>query len=98
MITCDVEPKPAKVPLDGVNRFALILEGVAPEKIRAVWSDLCKPQPKPSADFLAIYPFMTTLQGNRFRFRGGKPDQLLSHLSALFQSKLPGDKVKAHME
>ena len=98
MITSDTEPKPAKVSPDGVHRFALILEGVPPEKIRAVWSDLCKPQKELSVDFLAVYPFMTTLQGNRFRFRGGKPEHLLQHLTAIFQTKLPGEKIKARME
>lgn len=98
MITSDTEPKPAKFPPDGVHRFALILEGVPSEKIRAVWSDLCTPQSQSSPDFLAVYPYMTTLQGNRFRFRGGKPDQLASQLTNLFQTKLPGVRVKVCVE
>jgi Amt family ammonium transporter len=93
------EPVAAKVPGDGLGRFTLVMEGVPAEKILAIWSELCSPQAqKPSADFLAVYPKMTILQGNRFRFRDGKPDQLATQLTSLFQAKLPGERVKVRVE
>src|SRR5437764_15159457 len=34
-------PRPATVPPDGHIRFTLVVEGLDPDRIAAVWADLC---------------------------------------------------------
>ena len=51
----------------------------------------------PPAEFKSLYPFVTTVQGNRFRFRGGDPGQLSGNLERLFASRL-GQKVRVQVE
>jgi ammonium transporter len=81
-----VEPRPAVVPPDGANRFSVVVEGLPGDDLIHVWSDLCQPQKGQAApEFQAVYPFMTTLQGNRFRFRGGDPAKMRDSLQTLFQ-------------
>jgi hypothetical protein len=41
---------------------------------------------------------VTTVQGNRFRFRGGDPGQLRESLERLFRDRLDGASVKTHVE
>ena len=41
---------------------------------------------------------MTTIQGNRFRFRGGDPVVLRESLERLFQDRLDGLAIKTHVE
>src|SRR4051794_33092463 len=36
-------PRPAKAPPDGHLRFTLVVEGLGPDRIAEVWSDLCRP-------------------------------------------------------
>ncbi len=40
------------------------------------WNNLCQPDPHAPPEFKLIYPNVTTVQGNRFQFRGGdqEPD------------------------
>ena len=65
------EPKSAKVPPGG-KRFEVIVEGIENGGLIQAWSKLCQPSEGPvDPDFKAVYPFVTTVQGNRFRFRGG---------------------------
>ena len=45
-------------------------------------------------DFLAVYPYVTTIRGTKFRCRGGNPEELSKRLSSLF-TKLVGKEVKA---
>ena len=52
------------------------------------WSELCLPTPAPSPEFKAIYPHVTTVQGNRFRFRGGDPERMKENLQKLFEKAL----------
>ena len=63
------------------------------------WSELCQPgtQPPP-AEFRAVYPFVTTVQGNRFRFRGGDPAAMRDNLQRLFEDRLSGQPIQAHVE
>jgi hypothetical protein len=50
-----------------------------------VWTELCQPTKEPAdADFLAVYPYVTTIRGTKFRCRGGNPEELAKRLSALF--------------
>jgi ammonium transporter len=87
--TAAVEPKPASVPPDGQRRFSVVVEGVDPNALVRTWSELCKPgtQPPP-AEFKAVYPYLTTVQGNRFRFRGGEPQLMKDNLERLLKSQL----------
>ena len=39
----------------------------------AAWSKLCQADVQHPPEFRAIYPLVTTVQGNRFRFRGRRP-------------------------
>jgi ammonium transporter len=93
------EPKPAAHPPDQVKRYTVIVEGAAPEDLMEVWSALCLPNGgAPSADFKVVFPHVTTVQGNRFRFRGGEPQQVAQALRELFAGKLRSPNVRARVE
>jgi ammonium transporter len=93
-----VEPRPAMIPPNGDKRFSVVVEGVPSSHLIHVWSDLCQPRPEaPSPDFKAVYPFVTTVQGNRFRFRGGDPNLVRESLQRLFQSHA-GGAVRVHVD
>ncbi len=98
--TPEVEPRAARVPPDGYQRFSAVIEGVNNGDLHHAWSALCQPGPEPpSPDFKAIYPFVTTVQGNRFRFRGGNPEAMRQHLQRLFQGRLKkGGPIQVHLE
>jgi hypothetical protein len=64
-----------------------------------VWSNLCKTDAgPPSPEFRAVYPYLTTVQGNRFRFRGGDPENVTRNLAGLFSKHLPARKIEVHLE
>jgi ammonium transporter len=86
------EPRPAVVPPNGQKRFSVVVEGMGNGDLIHLWSGLCQPGNKPPAEeFKAVYPYVTTVQGNRFRFRGGNPQTMADNLQKLFQAqtKLP---------
>jgi ammonium transporter len=92
-------PRPARVPPNGVQRFSVVVDGVANGDLMHAWSNLCQPKNSPpSPDFKAVYPFVTTVRGNRFHFRGGDPREMRDHLQKLFQDVLVGSAVQAHVE
>jgi Amt family ammonium transporter len=84
--TPGADPRPARLPPDPKKRFVVVVYGMAPGKIAEIWSELCQPSNKPSPDFLAIYPKMTLLTGNRFTFIDGDPEQVSAHVAKLFRS------------
>jgi ammonium transporter len=85
------EPRAATVPPDGQQRFTVIVEGVNNGDLIHAWSELCQAGPRPPiAEFLAVYPYFTTVQGNRFRFRGGDPNVMKDNLQRLFRSHFGG--------
>jgi hypothetical protein len=92
------EPKAAKVPPGG-KRFAVVVEGIENGGLMTAWSQLCQPKEDGpiDADFKAVYPYVTTVQGNRFRLRGGEPKKLATHIQNLFTRKL-GKPVKVRTE
>jgi ammonium transporter, Amt family len=91
------EPKAAKVPPGG-KRFEVVVEGIENGGLMQAWSQLCQPaELGPDPDFKAVYPFVTTVQGNRFRLRGGDPKALSAHIQKLFQKKL-GKPLKVRVE
>jgi ammonium transporter len=90
-------PKAAKVP-PGQKRFDVAVEGIENGELIKAWSELCVPSEAPiDEDFRAVYPFVTTVQGNRFRLRGGDPASLSAHIQKLFQKKF-GKPVKVRTE
>ncbi len=99
VLHASAEPKTATVPRDGGERFTVVVEGVAADKLAHVWSDLCQPSGRPvTADFIAVYPHMTTFQGNRFRFRGGDPRQVRECLERLLHGALNNGSLKVYVE
>src|SRR5262249_27980934 len=75
------EPRSAAVPPNGQRRFTVIVEGADPTDVSNTWSDLCQTGPTPPvAEFRSVYPYLTTFQDNRFRFRGGDPEQIRQNL------------------
>jgi ammonium transporter len=93
------EPRPATRPPDGQKRFTVIVEGVDPQNLIRTWSDLCQVGSRPpSPEFRAVYPYVTTVLGNRFRFRGGDPEAMRDHLQALFKNRLGTAAVRTHLD
>jgi Amt family ammonium transporter len=93
------EPRPAAVPPDGQKRFTVVVEGADNGELIRAWSGLCQAGAKPPTfEFRAVYPFVTTVQGNRFRFRGGDPTLLSKNLELLFQNQIKGRPIRAHVE
>jgi hypothetical protein len=93
------EPKAAAVPPNGQKRFTVVVEGADSGDLIHAWSELCQAGPEPpTSEFRAVYPFVTTVQGNRFRFRGGDPNLLSKHLARLFQDQFKGWTIRAHVE
>jgi hypothetical protein len=80
------EPRPAHLPTPttGRHRYGVVVEGVDPAVLIAAWSALCQARAAmPSAQFTAVYPFLTTVSGTRFRFNGGDPPVVRANLAEL---------------
>jgi ammonium transporter len=96
-----VEPKAAAAPpVNGHGRrFTVVVDGPPPQELMAAWSKLCQAGAEPPGpDFTAVYPYVTTVSGNKFRFRGGDPVLLKDHLKRLFEDALKGAAVRTHVE
>ena len=96
------EPRKALAPPNGAGspkRFTVVVDGPEPKTLVKVWSDMCKAgTAPPSAEFKAVYPFVTTVTGNKFRFRGGDPTTLRVALEKLFANNLNGTPVRTYVE
>ncbi len=92
------EPRPATQPPDGVGRYILVVEGADPQRLADAWSDLCQAGTVPTSEFKRVYPFFTTMQGNRFRFRGGNPEVVRESLENLLRSKLGNGQIRVRVE
>lgn len=81
------------------RRFTVVLEGVDIERLTTTWSSLCKAGdiPPPQA-FQEVFPYMTTVQGNRFHFRGGDPQKLCRNLQTLLRESTEVSTVSARVE
>jgi ammonium transporter len=85
------EPRSSMVPPNGQKRFTVVVEGVPTDELTHIWSQLCQAgAERPSTEFLTVYPYVTTVQGNRFRFRGGDPAVMRESLQRLFQQHFHG--------
>jgi ammonium transporter len=92
------EPRAATVPPNGQKRFTLVVEGAKNGELIHAWSDMCQVRPEPPApEFRAVYPYVTTVQGNRFRFRGGDPRTMRENIERLFTDRLHVP-IRAHVE
>ena len=88
------EPRPATMPR-GNGRFLVQLSGADSAELMKVWTDLCQPKETlPDADFLAVYPHVTTVRGTTFQCRGGNPADIAKRLESLF-TRLTGKGVSA---
>lgn len=97
--TPPIEPRPALAPPNGKGRFTVILDGPTPREVMHTWSELCQAGPQPApGELRAVYPFLTTVHGNRFHFRGGDPQTLSESLTRLFEGRLRGKKLQARVE
>jgi ammonium transporter len=97
--TPPLEPRAARVPPNGKGRFTVILDGTNPHELMHTWSELCQVGPTPApAELRAVYPYLTTVQGNRFQFRGGDPASMIGSLTRLFEDRLQGQKIHARVE
>jgi ammonium transporter, Amt family len=93
------DPRPASVPPNLGKVFTILVEGIDINLMRKIWSDHCQIGDKPPvAEFKAVYPYMTTVRENRFRFRGGEPETVRTSLERLFQEGAWGSPVKARVE
>ena len=91
-------PRAAIAPPSGGKRFALLVEGPSKEALISTWSGLCQDGPgAPSADFLLIYPHLSTVSENKFRFSGGDQAKVKEALTRLLQKSF-GQGVKVTTE
>jgi Amt family ammonium transporter len=94
-----IEPRPAMAPPNGYGRFTVIMNGTSAHNLMHIWSEMCQSGPlPPPPEFLAVYPFVTTVSGNRFHFRGGDPAAMSASLTRLFEKRLTGQKIQARVE
>ena len=91
------EPRAAVVPPMGKGRFQVVVEGASNGDLIHAWSEWCQPNGGHPAEFTAIYPYVTTVQGNRFQFRGGDRETMKENLQKLFQDHLRRP-VRARLE
>jgi ammonium transporter len=93
------EPRAASIPPNGDKRFTAIVEGVNNGDLTHAWSELCQPGPAPpTPQFKAVYPFVTTVQGNRFRFRGGDPQAIKASLEHLLRDRMRSSTLRVRVE
>jgi ammonium transporter len=93
------EPRPATIPPNGKRHFTVVVDGPPPRELLNAWSAMCQAgNGPPSPEFRSVYPFLTTVQGNRFNFRGGDPSQMREAMLRLFRDSLNGSPVEAHVE
>jgi Amt family ammonium transporter len=94
------EPRAATAPPPVSEiRFAIVIDGVEPGLVKAAWNELCQPKDAPAdPDFVTVYPLMTLLKGNRFRFRGGNAEEVRAIMERLLARRLPGKTIRARVE
>jgi ammonium transporter len=92
------EPRAAVRPPNGQKRFAILFDGADMEKIMHAWSQMCQTgAAPPSPEFQAVYPHLTTVQGNRFRFRSGDPNTVRENLLKIFRPVLGSGSLRVQI-
>jgi hypothetical protein len=79
------------------SRFAVLVDGAPSSDLVHTWADLCRPDAKTTPEFKALYPYVTTVEGNRFTFRGGDQEMMRNQLERLIESRLNKD-VRTRVE
>ena len=93
-----LEPRAAVVPRNDQKRFTVVVDGAKNGDLIHAWSELCQVSTQPpTSEFKSVYHYVTTVQGNRFRFRGGEPDVMRKSLEQIFKSRLTGP-IQARVE
>lgn len=92
-----VEPRKAMVPAADAKRFAIVVQGLSNEDLKSLWSELCQPRDQTSAELKAVYPYLTTMEGATFHFRGGDPEAVRSKLETLLKSESKNEGVSAQL-
>jgi hypothetical protein len=91
-------PRAAVAPPSGGKRFSLTVEGVNSTLLHKAWSDLCQATATPpSGEFKLIYPNVSTVSGNKFRFSGGDSSAARDAMTRLLQRSL-GSGIKVSVE
>jgi len=94
------EPQSASKPRGNTDagRFTVVIDGANPADIQSAWTQLCQPTEKaPKTEFVELYKYLTTVNGTRFKFRGGNPVEIKRLLAKLFEDTLDAN-VKTHVE
>ena len=93
------EPRASVAPPSALSRYSIVVDNVTPESVAKAWSAICANSATTTPAFKALYPNFTTVQGNRFRFRGGDPNAMRDQLTTLLKSHLQnGSGIKAYVE
>ena len=92
------EPRAAAAPPAGKKRYSILIEGVDGQQLMDAWSGLCHAKVTPSDEFKQVYPYFSTVSGNKFRFLGGDPAQVSDNIARLFKKTLGTDGIRATVE
>src|SRR6476620_10280849 len=90
-------PRPASAPPDGHIRFTLVVEGLEPDRIAELWSDLCRPDRPATEDVRLLFRNVTVVEGRRFRFRKGDPTATARSLAGVLEAAA-GVPVRTSLE
>src|SRR5262249_20179770 len=89
------EPRAARIPPNGKAHFTVVVEGSDPSTLMRTWSEFCGAGTgQPPEEFRRVYPFVTTVKGNRFHFRGGDPLGMRDTMQKLFEGKVGAVKTR----
>lgn len=92
------EPRASISPPNGKKRYAVVIEGADGGQLMEAWTGLCHASSTPTPEFKAVYPYFSTVSGNKFRFLGGDPGSVSQNISKLFQGVLGNKSIKAKVE
>ena len=90
-------PRPASAPPDGHIRFTLVVEGLEPDRIAEVWSDLTRPDREASEELRLLFRHFTVVEGRRFRFLRGDPTATAALLASVLGAAA-GAPVRTSLE
>ncbi len=102
-VVTTLTPRAATAPPPQTNgdskRFSVVVDGVPPKELHAAWAALCQVgETPPPPEFTALYKYVTTVSGNKFRFRGGDPTKVRMAMQKLMEKALPDTPVETHVE
>jgi hypothetical protein len=86
------------LPRNGQERFAMLMGGVEVELLTQSWSNLCRSGTGPPPVFRAVHLHITTVQGNRFRLRGGNSASIRDNMERLLQDQTKGHPIRGRLE